>query len=43
MAEQASCWRDVEGALGAGLKRLLLYGPSGIGKAFAARTKGESL
>jgi DNA polymerase III delta prime subunit len=41
MAEQTSCWRDVEDALGAGLKRLLLYGPSGTGKTFAALTKVE--
>ena len=41
MAEQTSCWRDVEDALGAGLKRLLLYGGSGTGKTFAALTKGE--
>ena len=41
MAEQTSCWRVVEDALGAGLKRLLLYGPSGTGKTFVALTKGE--
>lgn len=41
MAEQTRCWRDVEDALGAGLKRVLLYGPSGTGKTFAALTKGE--
>jgi|GEM_PF-2105143 len=41
MAEPMSCWRDVEDVLGAGLKRLLLYGASGTGKTFAALTKGE--
>ena len=41
MPEQSPCWRDVEEALGAGLKRLLLYGPTGTGKTFAALTMGE--
>ena len=41
MAEQTSCWRVVEDALGAGLKRLLLYGPSGTRETFASLTKGE--
>ena len=41
MAEQTRCWRDVEDALGAVLKRLLQYGPSGTGKTFAALTKGK--
>jgi len=41
MAEQTRCWRDVEDALGAVLKQLLLYGPSGTGKTFAALTKGK--
>ena len=41
MAEQTSCLRDVEDALGAELKRLLLYGLSGIDESFAAPTMGE--
>jgi len=42
MAEQTSCWRDVEDALKAGQKRLLLYGASGTGKTFVVLTKRES-
>ena len=35
-AEGASCWRDVDEVLAAGITRVLLYGPSGTGKTFAA-------
>lgn len=32
------CWRDVEDALAAGVDRLLLFGPPGTGKSYAALT-----
>jgi len=38
--EATSCWRDVEDVMAAGLSRVLLYGPSGTGKTFAALHHG---
>ena len=35
-----SCWRDVDEVLAAGIARVLLYGPSGTGKTFAALHHG---
>jgi MoxR-like ATPase len=34
--EVESCWRDLSDVLAAGIARVLLYGPSGTGKTFAA-------
>ena len=34
--EEGSCWRDVDDVLASGITRMLLYGPSGTGKTFAA-------
>jgi MoxR-like ATPase len=33
---EASCWRDLADVLSAGISRVLLYGPSGTGKTYAA-------
>ena len=35
-----SCWRDLADVLSAGISRVLLYGPSGTGKTFAALHHG---
>lgn len=35
-----SCWRDLDDVLSGGLSRVLLYGPSGTGKTFAALHHG---
>lgn len=37
-----SCWRDLSDVLSAGISRVLLYGPSGTGKTFAALHQGVS-
>ncbi|MDE3065636.1 MAG: AAA family ATPase, partial [Acidobacteriota bacterium] len=34
------CWRDFADVLGAGISRVLLYGPSGTGKTYAALHAG---
>lgn len=36
-----TCWQDVENVLAAGLKRVLLYGPSGTGKTYAGLYLGD--
>jgi len=36
-----SCWRDVVDALGAGIDRLVLFGPPGTGKTYAGLTVGD--
>jgi len=36
LEESGTCWRDLSDVLSAGLSRVLLYGPSGTGKTFAA-------
>lgn len=36
-----SCWRKVASALGAGIDRLILLGPSGTGKTYAGLTYGD--
>jgi MoxR-like ATPase len=38
--EVNSCWRDLADVLSAGVSRVLLYGPSGTGKTFAALHHG---
>ena len=38
--EALSCWRDLADVLSAGLSRVLLYGPSGTGKTYAALHHG---
>jgi MoxR-like ATPase len=38
--EVNSCWRDLADVLAAGLSRVLLYGPSGTGKTYAALHHG---
>lgn len=35
------CWQDVEDALNAGIDRLVLFGPSGIGKTYAGLHFGD--
>src|ERR1700688_1968926 len=35
-----SCWRDLADVLSSGISRVLLYGPSGTGKTFAALHHG---
>lgn len=35
------CWKDVEDALNAGIDRLVLFGPSGIGKTYAGLHFGD--
>jgi MoxR-like ATPase len=35
-----SCWRDLADVLSAGISRILLYGPSGTGKTYAALHQG---
>ena len=37
-----SCWRDLSDVLAAGISRVLLYGPSGTGKTYAALHQGVS-
>ena len=37
-----SCWRDLADVLAAGISRVLLYGPSGTGKTYAALHHGVS-
>jgi MoxR-like ATPase len=37
-----SCWRDLSDVLSAGISRVLLYGPSGTGKTYAALHQGVS-
>jgi len=37
-----SCWRDLSDVLSAGISRVLLYGPSGTGKTYAALHHGVS-
>jgi MoxR-like ATPase len=36
-----TCWNDVENVMAAGLKRVLLYGPSGTGKTYAGLYLGD--
>lgn len=38
--EVESCWRDLADVLAAGISRVLLYGPSGTGKTYAALHHG---
>ena len=38
--EAGSCWRDLTDVLSAGISRVLLYGPSGTGKTYAALHHG---
>jgi MoxR-like ATPase len=38
--EPGSCWRDLADVTAAGINRVLLYGPSGTGKTFAALHHG---
>lgn len=38
--EPNSCWRDLADVLSAGISRVLLYGPSGTGKTYAALHHG---
>ena len=38
--EASSCWRDLADVMSAGLSRVLLYGPSGTGKTYAALHHG---
>jgi MoxR-like ATPase len=38
--EVSSCWRDLADVLSAGISRVLLYGPSGTGKTYAALHHG---
>jgi MoxR-like ATPase len=38
--EANSCWRDLADVLSAGISRVLLYGPSGTGKTYAALHHG---
>lgn len=40
--EGPSCWRDLADVLSAGIARVLLYGPSGTGKTYAALHHGVS-
>ena len=40
--EEGSCWRDLSDVLAAGISRVLLYGPSGTGKTYAALHHGVS-
>lgn len=40
--EREHCWSDVAAALGAGVDRLILFGPPGTGKTFAALRAGLS-
>jgi MoxR-like ATPase len=40
--DQDSCWRDLSDVLATGISRVLLYGPSGTGKTFAALHQGVS-
>lgn len=35
------CWQEVEDCLNAGIDRIILFGPSGIGKTFAGLTMGN--
>jgi MoxR-like ATPase len=38
--EATSCWRDLADVMSAGISRVLLYGPSGTGKTYAALHHG---
>jgi len=38
--DPSSCWRDLADVLSAGMSRVLLYGPSGTGKTYAALHHG---
>lgn len=41
-SDTPQCWRDVEAVLGAGVNRVLLYGPPGVGKTYAGLHYGET-
>lgn len=39
--ETPQCWKDAEDVLAAGIDRLLLYGPPGVGKTYAGMNYGD--